>query len=154
MNGPGSASKCLDPCEREAELLAALGRGFLGRELEDHVRECAACGELHLVAGALLDDRAAAVAEAPVPSAGTMWWRMRMRHRRDAQALARRSLLVGQALSLAVAIALLAWLFGGEVVQGARGVFAAVRVSTPLLLAMVTLLVLAPIGGWVAIRGK
>jgi len=154
MSHVPSSSKSAAPCDREAELLAALGRGFLGRELEDHVRECAACGELHLVAGALLEDRAAAVAEAPVPSAGTMWWRVRTRHRRDAQALVRRSLLLGQAMSLAVAIGLLAWLFGGEVVQGVRGVVAAVRVSTPLLLAMVALLLLAPIGGWAAMRAK
>ena len=142
------------PCPREDELLTALGRGFLTPDLETHAQECASCGELRLVAGTLLADRAAAVAEAPVPSAGTMWWRLQVRQRRDAQAFARRSLLVGQALSLAVALALLVALFGGTAVHALREVVAAVRVSTPLLLALATLVLLAPIGGWIALRAK
>ena len=144
----------LAPCPRETELLTALQRGFLGTDLEAHARDCASCRELHLVAAALLVERATAVAEAPVPSAGTMWWRLQMRHRRDAQATARRSLLVGQALTLAVALALLVSLFGTEAVQGLREMIAAVRLSTPLLLAFGALLLLAPIGGWIAVRGK
>ena len=141
-------------CPREDELLAALGRGFVAADLEAHARQCASCGELRLVSAALLDDRAAAVAEAPVPGAGTMWWRLRVRHRRDAQAVARRTLMIGQALSLAVAIALLVWLFGPEVARGVRAAVTSVRLSPPLLLALVGLLLLAPIGGWIAVRGK
>jgi hypothetical protein len=142
------------PCAREAELLAALRRGFVGPDLEAHAQECATCGELRLVAGALLDERTAAVAEAPVPSAGTAWWRLQVRHRQDAQAAARRSLLIGQAVTLAVAIALLVGLFGGEAVHAARQLIAAVRLSSPLLLALAALLLLAPIGGWIAVRAK
>jgi predicted anti-sigma-YlaC factor YlaD len=143
-----------DRCPREAELLAGLGRGFLGLDVEAHLQECAACRELHLVAGALLDERAAAVAEARVPSAGTVWWRLRLRHRQEAQASARRTLFVGQAVSLAVAVGLLLALFGPALLQVARQLVASIQLSTPLLLALATLLVLAPIGGWFALRAK
>ena len=144
----------IDRCHREDELLDALGRGFIGAELAAHVERCAACGELHTVAGALLDDRHEAVAEASVPSAGTMWWRLQMRHRQEAQAVARRSLLIGQAVTLAIAIALVVSLFGSEVAVSVREVVAAARVSTPLLLALVTSVLAAPIAGYVAIRQK
>jgi hypothetical protein len=154
MSAGARPPECPPECPREPELLAALGRGFVPVELEAHARECASCAELQLVAGALLEDRAAAVAAAPVPTSGSMWWRMRTRHRRDAQALARRTLLAGQAASIAVALGLLALFFGGALVQIAQGVVTAVRLHTPLLFAMVALLLLAPIGGWVALRGK
>ena len=54
-------------CARENELLDALGRGYVGSELGAHIASCTACTELRAVAGALLDDRAHAVAAAHVP---------------------------------------------------------------------------------------
>ena len=144
----------MNGCPRETELLTALGRGFVAPDLDAHVRECGSCAELRLVAGALLDERTAAVAEARVPSAGTTWWRMRVRHRQEAQAAARRTLLVGQALSLAVAVGLVLLLFGPVLVQVVRQVASTVELSRPLLLALAALLLLAPIGGWIAVRGK
>jgi len=147
-------SALTDSCPRESELLAALGRGFVPPDLAAHAHDCASCRELQLVVGALLEERATAVAEAPVPTAGTMWWRLQVRHRRDAQATARRTLLVGQAVSLAVALGLLIALFGGATMHGVREVVAAVTSSTPLLLAFAALLLLAPIGGWIVVRGK
>lgn len=141
-------------CEREGELLDALGRGFIGRELEEHTAACESCGELRLVATTLLDDRAASMLSAPVPSAGTMWWRMQRRLRQDLQLRARRSLLIGQAATLAIALGLAGALFGSDVAASAREIYATVRLSTPLLLIVGTWLVLAPIAGFVAIRQK
>lgn len=141
-------------CHREDELLDALSRGFVNSELTAHVADCASCRELQLVAGALLDDRLDAMTEAHVPSAAAMWWRVEMRHRQEAAATARRSLLIGQAATLAIAALLVASLFGTDLVAGARQVIASIRVSTPLLVALATWLVLAPIGGWVAVRGR
>ena len=141
-------------CLRENELLEALERGYTGPELMSHVRECGPCGELHTVAGALLDDRIQAVGEAPVPAAGTMWWRIQVRHRHEVEATARRSLLLGQAATLAIAIALMVSLFGVEIAVGVREVISSIRLSTPLLIAIGTWLLLAPIAGWVAIRQK
>ena len=141
-------------CSREDELLEALGRGYLGQELESHTTSCTACSELRLVAGALLDDRATAMTEATVPSAGTMWWRMRVRQRQEAEVRARRSLLIGQAATLAVAIALIVTFFGQDLAYTFRHFIATVRLSTPVLLAVATYLVMAPIAGWVAVRSK
>lgn len=141
-------------CAREQELLDALGRGFVGQELESHVTACVSCSELRLVAGALLDDRAEAMIEAPIPSAGTMWWRMHVRRRQEAQATARRSLLIGQAATLVIALALVAAFFGADITFAVKNVIATLRLSTPLLLALATWLLGAPIAGWVALRQK
>ena len=143
-----------EPCPREDELLDALGRAFVGEELETHVASCTSCSELRLVAGALLDDRSKAMIEAPIPSAGTMWWRMRVRQRHEAQATARRSLLIGQAATLAIALGLVVSFFGNDVAFAVKGMIATIRVSTPLLLALATWVLLAPIAGWVALRQK
>lgn len=141
-------------CPYESELLDALGRGFLGGELEAHINSCEPCRELHLVASVLLDDRAQAISEAPVPTSGRMWWRMRLRQRHDAEARARQSLLAGQAVTLTVAISLVIVFFGADALLAVQGVIETFRLSTPLLLALATSLILAPIAGWVAIRQK
>jgi len=104
-------------CNREDELLDALERGYVGAELASHVATCVACRELHAVAGALLDDRNHAMVEASVPTAATMWWRMRLRAKQDAEAAARRSLLIGQAATLFVAIALAIAFFGVDLLR-------------------------------------
>ena len=141
-------------CPREDELLDALGRGFVDRELDAHAAGCADCGELRLVAGSLLDDRAAAMIEAPIPTAGTMWWRMRLRQRHEAEATARRSLLIGQLATVAVAIALLLSFFGTDLAVEIRHAATMIRLSTPMLLLLATWLAAAPIAGWMAVRQK
>ena len=143
-----------DRCQHEDELLEALGRGFIGPDLSAHMQECPSCVEIRLVAGAFLDERVQAVTEAPVPSAGTMLWRMQMRHLQESQATARRSLLVGQAVTLTVAIMLVVSFFGTDVAMGVREVIDSIRLSTPLLLTVATWLLVAPIAGYVAIRQK
>jgi hypothetical protein len=131
-------------CKREDELLSALARGFVDAELAGHVRDCQPCGELERVAGALLEDRVVAMGEAHLPSAGTMWWRIQMREQQAMQAAASRSLLIGQAATLVLAIALIAVFLGGDVVAGFRSVVASLRLSTPIAL----------VAGWVAIRQR
>ena len=144
----------VDFCHREDELLDALGRGFVGAELSGHVAECAPCTELRLVAGALLEDRAESVEHAHVPAAGTMWWRMRVRQNHEAQASARQALLIGQALTLTIALALVYAFFGDALTGTVRQVAMAVRMSTPLLFALAVFILTLPIAGWVAIRQK
>ena len=141
-------------CSRADDLLDALGRRCVGPELAAHVESCADCRELQLVAAALLDERVDAVAEAPVPSAAAMWWRMQVRRHEEAQARVRRSLLIGQAATLAVALALTASLLGADVADGVRRAAASVEISTPWLLLLATWLVATPIAGWVALRQK
>jgi predicted anti-sigma-YlaC factor YlaD len=145
------------PCPFEDGLLDALARGFVGAELETHLTACQACRELRLVAGALLDDRVHAAAEAALPSAGAMWWRLQVRRRHDAATAARRSLVFGQAATLLVALALLLAFFGGGVTGELRHLVSTVstiRISTPILVVAATWLLAAPIAGWVAIRQK
>lgn len=141
-----------NPCPREDELLDALGAGFIGEELESHIATCAACTELRLVAGALLDERVQAVTEAALPSSGTMLWRMQMRRRQEAQSAARRSLLIGQAVTLAAAVVLVLTLLGGHLAGEAVNVIASIQLSRPLLLAVAAWLIAVPIAGWVLIR--
>ena len=141
-------------CPHEDELLDALGRGFIGPELDEHTQTCTPCQELRLVAGALLDERVHAITEAAVPSAGTMLWRMQMRQQHEAQATARRSLLIGQAATLVVAIGLVATLLGAEVAGNVRSLVASIQLSPVILLVLGALLLAAPIGGYVAIRQK
>ncbi len=144
----------VNACPREDELLDALGAGFIGEELGSHITTCAACGELRLVAGALLDERVQAVTEAAPPSSGTMLCRMQMRRRQEAQAAARRSLLIGQAVTLAAAVMLVFTLLGGTLAGEAVNVIASIKLSTPLLLAVAIWLLAAPIAGWMLIRQK
>jgi hypothetical protein len=141
-------------CPRTDELLDALGRRFVGPDLAAHVESCTDCSELRLVAGALLDERVDAIAEAAVPSAAAMWWRMQMRRAEEAQARARRSLLIGQAATLLVAVALAVSLLGGDVAAGVRRVAASIQLTTPWLLLLATWLLATPIAGWVALRQK
>ena len=145
---------CTRACSRETELLDALGAGFIGGELESHIATCAACRELRLVAGALLDERVQAVSEAELPSSGTMLWRMQMRRRQEAQAAARRSLLIGQAVTLAAAVVLVFVLLGSHLAGEAVNVIASIRLSPPLLLAVAVWLLAVPIAGWVLLRQK
>jgi hypothetical protein len=141
-------------CEREDELLDALARGFVGAELESHAASCTSCLELRTVAGAVLEDRSHAIAEAAIPNAGTMWWRMQVRHRQEVQSAARRSLLIGQAATIVIAFALIYAFFGTELVGGMREWITALRINTPLLIVLATWIVAAPIGGYLAIRQK
>ena len=151
MNHPVSQANV---CPREDELLDALGAGFIGDELESHIATCAACRELRLVAGALLDERVQAVTEAALPSSGTMLWRMQMRRRQEAQSAARRSLLIGQAVTLAAAVVLVFTLLGSNLAGEAVNVITSIKLSTPLLLAVAAWLLAAPIAGWMLIRQK
>lgn len=147
-----------DPvCIRENELLDALGRGFIGADLEEHVQSCESCGELRIVAGALLDERLAAVDEAQLPGDGSVWWRMRLRHRNEAEAAARRSLVVGQAITLGIAVALGILFFASQLAAEIRHAATLIRTDTPLLVLFATsvFVALGAIGaGWVVVRQK
>lgn len=143
-----------EACVREMELLDALARGYVGPELMSHVMGCDSCSELHAVAGAVLDERVSAMAEAAVPAAGTMWFRLQMRHRQEARASARRALIFGQAATLLIAIVLVASLFGTDLAFSVKHALTTLRASGPLLIAAGAWLLLAPIAGYVAIRQK
>lgn len=141
-------------CERESELLEAMQRQFVPADLVVHMESCSACAELQQIAGALLDDRAEAMAAAHVPSAGSMWWRIQLRKKQEAEAASRRSLFVGQAATLAVALLIGLAFFGVDLAIAVRHVFTSITLSVPLLLLFSISLVVAPLVGWVAVRQK
>ena len=144
----------MSTCGYEDELIDAIQRGYVGEELDAHVTSCTSCSELRVVAGAVLDDRSQAMLEAPIPSAGMMLLRMRMRERQEAESTARRSLLIGQAVTLTVAIALVVSFFGATVAVEVRNFIMTIRLSTPLLLVLATSVLLTPVAGWVVTRQK
>lgn len=134
-------------CPHEDELLDALGRGFVDPDLRSHLRECSPCRELELVAGSLLEDRSLAVATAAVPSASAMWVRMQIRARLQAEARARRTLVIGQAISLLVAVLLVVTVVGGYLAASIPDLIMATGWSSVLILASAGATVLL---GWTA----
>lgn len=142
-------------CEREHELLEMLQNGFVGPELSDHADSCGSCNELMMVVGALLDESQVARAEATVPPSGAMLLRIRARERHEAEMAARRSLLIGQGVSLSVGLILLVALFAAPaLLQTPGGVTELVRTSWIWLAAIGSFLVFAPIAGAMALSEK
>lgn len=139
-------------CAREDELLDALGRGYVGEELEAHVEACDSCRELKVVAAAVLDDRAVAMTEAHVPGGGAMLLRMKLREQHEAEARARRSLFIGQGITLGVALIIIAAFLGGPLAEAALRLATALRVSMWLVVTVASAIALAPVAGWVAVR--
>jgi hypothetical protein len=70
-------------CPREAEVFEAVAFNRIA-DLADHLAACAICAEIADVAGALQAEHVAACREAPVPSAGAVWWRATVRARAEA----------------------------------------------------------------------
>lgn len=145
-------------CDREDLLLDALGNGFVGDELRAHVGGCSACTELELVAGALISDGNLAMAKAPIPSSEVMLWKMKARKRREAEARARHSLALGQAISLTAGVVLIATLIGLRLIPmpvDALGpsfgvLFETIRIHTVLWLSLAVAVVVLPIAGFFA----
>lgn len=110
-------------CPRERELLDSLlttGLDGCPDGLRAHAEACASCGALLEVALPLLDEHAALVRDASVPSAAVVWWRLQMRARREATVRALQPIAVVQAITLACAVGVLAAVFGMVWPEAAR----------------------------------
>jgi hypothetical protein len=103
-------------CPREADVLEALQTSAWPdcspAELRAHVDECPSCAGVVEVASALLGEQNDAVAEACVPTAASVWWRMRLRARREATASAMRPIAALQGIALACGVGLLLMVIG------------------------------------------
>ena len=99
-------------CVREAAVVEALlapgGLAQAEAGLNEHVRTCGTCASVVEAASAVLDDERAAVAAARVPSAATVWWRVQLRARREAETRATRPIVVWQGLAAACGLGVLA----------------------------------------------
>ena len=96
-------------CPRESDVLDAIASGKwphrVSLELAGHVRSCAVCRDVVVVAQAMRADQETAWREASVPSSGQAWWRAEMRARHEAVLQASRPIAIAQGAALLVAIA-------------------------------------------------
>jgi len=169
--------RTIDECGREADVLEAVAFGRWpdhAAELRAHVAACAVCADLAEVAQALHDDRDAACREAPVPTAGMVWWRATIRARADAARTASRPITVAQGIAAACAVGLACGLAGilwrslpwvdrvGEIatrIAAGRVDFTsastlATEHALPLVLALAACLVLAPLALYITLADE
>ena len=102
-------------CTREDAVLAAALEAPgtpVPADLAEHLAACDHCRDLHVIASALQDDHATALAEARVPSAGQTWWRAELRARQEAAAVAARPITIVTGVAVACLIGLFASVAG------------------------------------------
>jgi hypothetical protein len=158
----------LEECHREPVVAEAVAAGCWPDhcpELRVHVQQCAVCTEVAAVAVALQEDHAATLSQAPVPSAGLVWWRAELRSRREAVRTAERPLTLVHAFSAAAAIGVLvavliqlsSWFT--QRFEAFRGwmpdsPLLVLQQHTPLVLTLGIVLVLAPVALYLVLSDK
>ena len=143
-------------CIREAELLEAItaGRWPDGcAELRAHASSCATCADLATVASAIAEDAAAAMRRAPIPTSGLVWWRMQRRMQMEAARTATRAITFVEAATLAATVFAVLFILGGASLLKLNWTALAshVTLSTPLLAAAATILIVAPVAIYYAV---
>ena len=145
--GPAASSPPVLQCEREPEILRAIeARHWPDRcddELRAHAASCAGCADLVDVATALTGDREDAMRAAHVPPSGAVWWRAQMRSRQDAARAARRIISIVQAAAVLIALVAVFLIVGPSL--------PAIHWTLPLIVALVSPLVLAPVALYFAL---
>ena len=86
-------------CDREPDILEAVLSGHWPHDVRAHARACPICSDVALAADLLRSEQAEAVHEAPVPTAGQVWWRATMRRRAEASATAARPITLIQGVA-------------------------------------------------------
>lgn len=154
-------------CPRESEVLALVRSGRTDT-LAGHLTACEPCRTLARTAAAIAAEASRAVANAPVPSSGLVWWRVQNRARQEAMQAASRAVTLVQALSvgagLFVTFGIVRAMAPLTVVQGQKGLLVRIAdglqpvaaeitsfASVPLLLAVATCLLLAPVAVYFAV---
>jgi hypothetical protein len=143
----------LRTCSREPDVVAAVLAGCFSDSLRAHAAGCAVCGEVARVAALVHDDFSRAQRESSVPSADVVWLRARIRARDEAARMAARPILFTHAVAIAALVGLL-------VSAGSRFSFGSwsplafdglpVRMLLPLVVALVTSAILAPVALYLA----
>ena len=102
-------------CRHEQDVLDALASGRWDG-IREHLKECTDCGDLALVAGCMQEEGDAALsqamAEVHLPSASFLWWKSKLRARREAQEKVLQPVLIAEKVALAAGVAAaagLAW---------------------------------------------
>jgi hypothetical protein len=103
-------------CEFETEVLAAVLQSRwperAGASLREHASTCPICSDVAAVAGAIGEADEEMRASVAVPDSGGVWWRARLRARREAAKTAGRPITAAQVIALACAAGLLGACFG------------------------------------------
>src|ERR1035438_3668154 len=93
-------------CDREQEILDAVHAGRLegrwGEEIRQHIAACADCADLALVADALLRESEEPI-EAHLPTAQFLWWKSKLRARREAEAAAMQPVRIAERVAMGAA---------------------------------------------------
>jgi hypothetical protein len=157
-----------DACLHEQAIvdLVVAGRRFEESDdaLRAHVADCRACTETLELARLLQDDQQALCAEAPVPSAGAVWWRATIRARAEAARAAGQPITLLQGIAAATAVGLFVALVGAwwrSVAPGgtwferfdelvSRSASVPVPLVLSLLLVLAACLIVAPIAVYLA----
>jgi hypothetical protein len=155
-------------CPREQEIVDLVVTGQWRDDGDDalraHAAQCNACAETLELARLLQDERKALCEEAPVPSAGAVWWRATIRARAEAARTAGQPITLLQGIAAATALGLFAGLAGAlwrSVVAGGawfdrfddlvlRSAAAPTTLVLPLLLALAACLIVAPLAVYLA----
>ena len=97
-------------CPHEGEVWDAISRGSWPDDetLRAHAEGCSVCRDVVAVAEPLVAERAAAFAEAALPSSAIVWWRAQTRARQEAARAATQPITVVHALAIACGAGLLA----------------------------------------------
>jgi hypothetical protein len=123
-------------CPREQEVMDALQSGRMS-ELRDHLAECTDCADLALVAGFLQRENEIIHEElrsgdAHLPSASFLWWKSKLRARREAQETALQPVRIAEKVAVGAATVGLggvAWWLWPASAQ-LQGVWQSVQAST------------------------
>jgi hypothetical protein len=94
-------------CERESQAVAARLAGVWPVELKQHVARCAECQDAILVSSFLCESGSAETTE--VPAAGLVWFKTKLRLRREAVERAERPLVWGQRVAVVIGCCAIAW---------------------------------------------
>lgn len=109
-------------CDQEPVIMRAVASGELTPQLQAHAESCIVCGAAIRISRLLQT-----LSEAPspdLPPASYVWWRTRMRQRREAQGRVTRLIAITQTATFAVSIAGLAiWIikYWSELRDGIKG---------------------------------
>lgn len=102
-------------CRHEPAVLEAARaseRTAVADDIQAHLAACDDCRLSFALVVSLQDQRAQALSDARVPSAGQVWWRAELRARQDAAAAVARPITLATGLAAAAVIGVVVSLFG------------------------------------------
>jgi predicted anti-sigma-YlaC factor YlaD len=112
-------------------------------ELRAHAAACPACADLVDVATALTEEHEETMHAAQLPPSGAVWWRAQLRARQDAARVARCAISFMQAAAVLVAVVAVLFILSPSL--------PAIHWTLPLILALASPLLLAPVAVYFAV---